>query len=224
MWIALAGIGGLVVAAVLWRFARGLVPDERGMAISELPRSRGLATLYATTAGGTAGAAVVTLVLPHRPDVVAFALFAAVSPGLAAIDAVLHRLPFVVTGALVIAATLAFGWDAVLAGEFSALPRAGWASVAAGSFGLLLCLVFPGKFGFGDVVLLAVIGIFAGWVSVAAVWTALFVGFAFAALGAGVARWQAGKAGAYLPLGAFLLAGWWAVFALYATGWIDQPV
>ncbi|MCH7229988.1 hypothetical protein L0U85_03810 [Glycomyces sp. L485] len=224
MWTTTAAFSGLIVAALCWRFALTLAPDEHGIPLSTLPRNRWLAAMCAALLGGAAGAAGTAAVWPHQPDVLAFALFAAVSPCLAVIDAVLHRLPFVVAGVLAVAVAIAFGWDALLSGESDALMRAVWAGAAAGAFGLLLWLVFPGKFGFGDVALLSVIGVFAGSLSWAAIWAALFVGFTLAALGAGVARWRAGRTGAHLPLGPFLLAGWWTVFALYAAGWVNQPL
>lgn len=218
-----AGLSGLAVAALIWRFALALGPDARGGAVVALSLGRRRAALFTTVAGGALSAAVVAAVLPEHPATVALALFAAVSPGLAVIDAVAHRLPYLVTGAIAGASAIFFGWDAAWSGSSAPLTRAGWAALVVGTAALVWWWIWEGGFALGDVVLLAVIGGFAGWLSWAAVWTAIAAGACLAALALGMARWRSGKGGPYHPQGPWYLAGWWAVFALYAIGWIGQP-
>lgn len=223
MWILTAGLGGLAVAMLIWRIALKLAPDARGQTLSALPLGRRRIAMLITMTGGTTGAALVATIIPERPAAIAFALFAAVTPGLAVIDAVTHRLPFIASGNLGAALVVSFGWDAAWSGMSGPSARAGWAGLIVGVLALFWWWFFDGGVGLGDVVLLAVIAAFAGWWSWTAVWLAIAVGFVLAAVAAGVARWRTARAGAYLPLGPFLLAGWWATFALYTAGWIGQP-
>lgn len=214
----MVGIGGLVVAVLLWRLALTLVPDTNGVAVSTLSRGRRLAAMLVTVLGGAVGAVLVATALPHQPDVLAFGLFAAVSPGLAVVDWVTHRLPFVTSAAVLVVAVAGFSAQAVNMGDAGRLGRAAWALAIVGTLALVWWRAFDGQVGLGDVVLLAVIGGFAGWGSWIAVWAAIAAGFALAAVAAGVARWRIATAGAYLPLGPFLLAGWWGMFALCMAG------
>lgn len=214
MWAAGAGFAGLVVAALPWLYAFRLVPDSRGRPFASLTRSVQWELGTVALVGGAAGAAAVAAALPERPATVAFAVFAAVTPGLAVVDSVTHRLPFAVSGGLAAVAAVGFGWDALDSGASGTFVRAGWAALVVGGVALVWWRLFDGGLGLGDVALLAVIGLYCGWWSWAAVWGALILGFALAALGALVARWRAGSPGGYMPLGPWLLAGCWAAIAL----------
>jgi hypothetical protein len=214
MWIVGAGFGGLAVAAVLWPLAVRLAPDPRGRPITRLPRVARWALGAAVGAGGAAGATAVAAALPEQPAAVAFILFAAVTPGLMAMDAMTHRLPYAVTGPLAAAMACGFGWDAVRSGESANLERAAGAVLLVGALSLAWWRLADGQLGLGDVALLAVIGGYAAWLSWATVWGGLTMGFALAAVAALLERWRAGGPGGYMPLGPWLLAGCWAAIAL----------
>lgn len=206
-----------MVAIVLWPLALHLVPDSRGRSFASLTRTARWVLGSVALVGGAASAATLAAVLPERPSTVAFVIFAAVTPGLAVVDLVVHRLPFVMSGALAAVAAVAFGWDAVNSGGAGSLVRGAWAALVVGGVALLWWRLFDGGLGLGDVALLAVIGLYCGWWSWAAVWGALMLGFALAALAALVARWRASGTGGYMPLGPWLLAGCWAAIALAIT-------
>jgi len=215
MW-ALAGLGGLMVAVALWQLALRLVPDSRGRSFTSLPDLAHWVLGAAAVISGAVGAAAVAAFFPASPAAVAFAAFAAVTPVLAVLDAVMHRLPFIVSGGLGVVAAVGFSWDTMASGGSERLERAALAALIVGILALAWWWVFEGEAGPGDVALLTVIGGFAGWLSWITVGVALFAGFALATLAVVVTRWGFGKAGAYHPLGSFLLAGWWAAFALAA--------
>jgi leader peptidase (prepilin peptidase)/N-methyltransferase len=170
--------------------------------------------MFATVVGGSAGAAVVAAALQTRPAAVAFVFLAAVSPGLAVIDAVAHRLPFIVTGTLGAGLAASFGWDAVWSGGRGSLERAVWAALVVGVLALIWWRVFGGGAGLGDVALLAVISGYLGWWSWTAVWVGISLGFVLAALAVGVARWRVRRPGEYMPLGPWLLGGCWVAIAI----------
>lgn len=213
-------MGGLAIGLLVWLLAAHLTPDPHGRPIKSLPDVVQRALFVGAVVSGVAGAFLVVTGMAERPVTVAFAIFAAVSPGLVVIDAVAHRLPFIATGALGATMTIGFIWDAAMASESESLVRAVSAALGVGTLALVWWRAFDGQVGLGDVVLLTVIGGFAGWGSWVVVWAAIAAGFVLAALAAGVARWRAATDGSYLPLGPFLLAGWWGVFALWAGGWI----
>jgi hypothetical protein len=197
MYLAASGLGGIVAAVAVW-----LLGIRRML-------------FAATVIVAVTGAMMTAAAVKDRPGaVVAFVLLAAVSPGLAVIDAVAHRLPFVVTGALTAAMVVGFGWEAFRSGDSAPLERAAWAALVVGILSLAYWRSVDGQLGLGDVGLLVVIGGFTGWVAWAAVWGGVALGFALAAVTALVTRWAAGTSGVYLPLGPWLLVGCWAAIAL----------
>ena len=165
---------------------------------------------------GVGGGLLAAVSLGERPSTIAFALFASVTPVLAAIDAFCHRLPFVFSGGALVLGLVCFGVDALSSGVVQ-LQRAALAFLVVGVLALVWWRSFGGQVGLGDVVLLAVIGLYTGWWSWAAVWAGVTLGFLLAAVAALVGRWQAGHGGGYLPLGPWLLGGCWGAVALAAT-------
>lgn len=206
-----------MVAIASWIPALRLVPDSRGRSFASLTRTARWVLGTVALVGGAAGAAAVAAALPERPAAVAFAVFAAVTPGLAVIDAVTHRLPFALSGGLAVVATVGFSWDAILSDETGPFTRAAWTMLVVGGVALVWWRCLDGGVGLGDVALLAMVGCYCGWWSWVAVWGALILGFALAALGALVARWRARGPGGYMPLGPWLLAGCWAAIVLAAA-------
>jgi hypothetical protein len=212
--------GACVVAVSVWSYGAKLEPDAHGRALSSLPFWLRWMLFVAVVVVSSGGAVLVTSAVGDRPAALAFGLFAAASPALAVIDSTAHRIPHLVSGVLAAAGIVCFCWDAVVSSNAAALERAGLAALAAGAFGGALWLAFPGQLGRGDVTLLTVIGAYAGWVSWPAVSMGLFLGFAAAVPAFWIGRGRARDVGGYRPLGAFLLAGWWAAFTLNGTGWI----
>lgn len=206
-----------MIAVLPWLLALRLIPDSRGRSISSLTRATRWALGSVALAGGAAGATTVAAALPERPATMAFAVLSAVTPGLAVIDAVTHRLPFVLSGALGAVAVVGFSWDAMGSGGSESLVGAASMALIVGVLALAWWRLFDGGVGLGDVALLALIGFYCGWWSWVAVWGALILGFALAALGALMARWRASGPGGYMPLGPWLLAGCWAAIALAAA-------
>jgi leader peptidase (prepilin peptidase) / N-methyltransferase len=164
------------------------------------PRRIGLVTGLAALALGAVGAAI-----GARAELAAYLWLAAVGVTLAVIDLECLRLPDRLTlPSLPVGLVLL-----AVPGDWSALGRAGLGAVAAGGAALLLALVAPsGGLGLGDVKLLAVLGLFLGWLG----WGVLVLGVAFGfTLGALVAVGMlvSRRAGLrdHLAFGPWLIAG-----------------
>jgi leader peptidase (prepilin peptidase)/N-methyltransferase len=164
------------------------------------PGRIGIVTGLAAVALGAVGAAI-----GAGAELPAYLWLAAVGVTLAVIDLDCLRLPDRLT-----LPSIPVGL-ALLAipGDWSALGRAALGAVAAGAAALLLALVAPsGGLGLGDVKLLAVLGLFLGWLG----WGVLVLGVAFGfVLGALVAvgMLASRRAGLrdHLAFGPWLIAG-----------------
>ncbi len=199
------------MSASLWVLGLRLAPHEHGRALNTLPswlRWLLFITVVVTSSGG---AILAVSVVGNRPAVIAFGLFAAASPAVAVIDATAHRIPYLLTGALVITGAVCFMWDAEVTGDVAALKRAAWAALVVGAFGFVLWLPRSG-IGPGDVALFAVLGGYAGWVSWPLVEWGIGLGCLVAAVGVSVALLWRRWGEIVVPYGAFLLAGWWTAF------------
>lgn len=210
-----------VLGVVLGPFLAGLtlrvpagdpVLGKRWWAGGDAGRRRiGIVTGLAAVALGAVGAAVGA----HR-ELAAYLWLAAVGVTLAVIDLDTLRLPDRLTLPAFVAGVVLLA----VPGDWSALGRAGLGAVAAGGAALLLALIAPsGGLGLGDVKLLAVLGLFLGWLG----WGVLVLGVAFGfVLGALVAvgMLASRRAGLrdHLAFGPWLIAG-----ALVAVV-VAQPV
>jgi leader peptidase (prepilin peptidase) / N-methyltransferase len=205
-------VGGLcaVLGLVLGPFLAGLtlrVPDgDPVLGVrwwaggSAGGRRIGAVTALAAVALGAVGAAIGG----HR-ELAAYLWLAAVGVTLAVIDLDTLRLPDRLTlPSLPVGLVLL-----AIPGDWSALGRAALGAVAAGGAALLLALVAPsGGLGLGDVKLLAVLGLFLGWLG----WGVLVLGVAFGfVLGALVAVGMLASRRAalkdHLAFGPWLIAG-----------------
>ena len=197
------------IPVVSWALLRGRCRDC-GVAIS--PR---YAVVEASTAGVFAATAAIigaTWVLP------AFWWFAAVCITLVLTDLDHKRIPnrILFPGTAAAAALLVIG--AVLDGDASALGRAAGGGVTY--FGLLfaLAVIARGGFGFGDVKLAFLLGLFLGYRSWAALLVGIFAAFfvgGLVAVGLMIGR-RAGRKDA-IPFGPALIAG-----AFIAVAWGRQ--
>lgn len=107
-----------------------------------------------------AGALVLTGV---RPAAVALGWAAGAGVVLAAVDLVVHRLPDRVLLPAVVACATAFLVDAAATDSWPALLRAVGACGVAFALAAVARIASPEGLGFGDVKLLALIGLFLGW-------------------------------------------------------------
>jgi len=199
-----------VLGVVLGPFLAGLtlrVPagdpllGKRWWAGGDAGRGRiGIVTGLAGVALGAVGAAI-----GAHASLAAYLWLAAVGVTLAVIDMDTLRLPDRLTLASLVAGLVLLA----IPGDWSALGRAVLGAVAAGGAALLLALVAPsGGLGLGDVKLLAVLGLFLGWLG----WGVLVLGVAFGfLLGALVAvgMLASRRAGLrdHLAFGPWLIAG-----------------
>lgn len=160
-----------------------------------------------------------------RWAITGFIMVAATAPGLAFIDWFTERLPFAVTVPVGGVASLAFGVDAIVSGDVGRVARAAMAAAVVATLSLVAALLpgagGEGAVGGGDIVLAVVVAGTLGWLG----WPAVWVGFTFAFVLLPVAVFAArvwpgrGRTGTrgYVPLGPYLLAGWWGAIALAAA-------
>ena len=152
-----------------------------------------------------------------RPATVALAWAAGAGLVLGAVDLAVHRLPDrVMFPAYAVCATALLA-DAAVLGSWGALLRAGAAAGAAFAVGVLVAAISPEALGFGDVKLLALLGLVLGWGG----WGLLLAGVLFGLLTGAVvslallvtrrAGWRTA-----VPFGPPLLTG--AVLALLLVG------
>lgn len=220
------GIGCAAVGAAAGPFLAGLTlrvpagagvfPRDRADRAPELvagPRRTLVVTVLAALVLGGFGAAI-----GAEPELLAFLWLGLVAVPLAVIDVETFRLPdrLVYPGFVVGLALLAGASRA--AGDWSALGRAILAAAVSGAFWFLFALLFGDSgLGLGDVKLLALLGLFLGWLSWWHVALGVASGFLVGALVA-VVLLAARRAGwkDHIPFGQWLIAG--AVLAVVTGG------
>ncbi len=150
------------------------------------------------------------------PVLPAYGYLALAGAALAVIDARERRLPNRLTLPSYPVALALLGLAALL------LPGGGRHFLGAlGGLGIALALftvqavLYPAGLGWGDVKLAGILGLYLGWLGLAAVAAGLFLGYLLAAV-AGLGLVAAGRASrkTQLPFGPFLLAGTLAVIVL----------
>ncbi|MFE1839835.1 prepilin peptidase [Streptomyces sviceus] len=143
-----------------------------------------------------------------RPELLVWLLLAPIAVLLAAVDVAVHRLPDVVALPLTVSALAGLAGAALLPGAGGNWRTALLGSLTLGACYVVLFLINPGGFGFGDVKLAPALGAVLGWYGWGILLFGTFVGFLFGAL-YGVALMLTGRAGrkTAIPFGPFLLAG-----------------
>lgn len=201
---AAVGVAGGLYAPRALQLAMADGPDG-GSPRGELPRvGVALIVAFAAAAGALIGARFG--LEAHLP---AYLYLVAITPALAAVDAMTHTLPnrVVLPAYPLSVALLAFA--AWRSGDSGALWRAllGGALLYAVFLAVAL-LAPPGSLGWGDVKLAGALGLFLGFLGWATVWRGMMISFGLAALYVvlrmPVRHSQRGQA---LPLGPALLVG-----------------
>ncbi|WP_128380393.1 prepilin peptidase [Streptomyces cavernae] len=166
------------------------------------PSTPVLATVTATVCAVLAAATGV------RPELVVWLVIVPIGVLLATVDFAVERLPDVVTLPLAVITLGLLGVAALVPGTDGSWRRALLGSLAFGAFCLVMFLISPTAFGFGDVKLALTLGAVTGWYG----WDILIAGtfagfllFTLYGLGLIVAR-RASRRTAH-PLGPFLLTG-----------------
>ncbi len=117
-----------------------------------------------------------------RPATLALAWAAGAGLVLGAVDLASHRLPDRVTFPAHAVCAVALAADAAVLGSWSALLRAGIAAAAAFGLAALLAALAPEGLGFGDVKLLALLGLVLGWIGWGVLLAGVFLGLLTGAL------------------------------------------
>ena len=153
-----------------------------------------------------------------RPELFVWLLLAPIGALLATIDFAVHRLPDVITLPFAGAAVVGLGGAALLPGAGGSWRTAVLGSLALGVCYLVLFLINPRAFGFGDVKLAPALGAILGWYGMGTLLIGTFIGYLLGAL-YGVGLILARRAGwkAAIPFGPFLLAG--AVAGILLGSW-----
>jgi leader peptidase (prepilin peptidase)/N-methyltransferase len=178
------------------------------------PSARRMAVATVLSVGLLGGAVALTGL---RPATIALAWAGGAAIVLASVDLAVHRLPDRVTCPASVVCTAALTADAAVLGSWGALVRSLAAAAAAFALAALAAAAFPAGLGFGDVKLLALLGLLLGWVGWGVLLAGIFLGLlAGAVLAVGlVATRRAGWRTA-VPFGPPLLIG--AVLALAVAG------
>ena len=152
-----------------------------------------------------------------RPATLALAWAAGAGLVLGAVDLASHRLPDRVTLPAYAVCAAALAADAAVLGSWSALLRAVVAAASAFGLAALLAAVIPEGLGFGDVKLLALLGLVLGWIGWGVLLAGVFLGLLTGAL-VSLVLLATGRAGLRtpMPFGPPLLTG--AVLALALAG------
>lgn len=143
-----------------------------------------------------------------RPEVAVWLLLAPVGVLLAVVDAVVHRLPDVLT-------LPAAGAAAVLLGAAALLPghQGSWTGALTGGLALavvyfVLFLIRPDGLGFGDVKLALGLGIALGWYGWGVLFIGAFAGFLLGSVyGIGMMILRRAGRGTAMPFGPFMAFG-----------------
>jgi leader peptidase (prepilin peptidase)/N-methyltransferase len=151
---------------------------------------------------------VLAAAIGARPELLVWLLLVPVGVLLAVVDFAVHRLPDIVSVPFAAIALVLLGGAALLPGAGGSWTTALLGSLTLGACYLLLFLINPKGFGFGDVKLAPALGAVLGWYG----WGILLIGtFAGYLLGAlyGVGLILARRAGrkTTIPFGPFLVAG-----------------
>jgi leader peptidase (prepilin peptidase)/N-methyltransferase len=143
-----------------------------------------------------------------RPELLVWLLLAPIAVVLALVDVAVHRLPDVVILPFVACALVGLGGAALLPGAGGSWRAALLGSFTLGVCHLVLFLLNPGGFGFGDVKLAPALGAVLGWYGWGALLIGTFAGYLFGALfGVGLILVRRAGRSAAIPFGPFLLAG-----------------
>lgn len=211
MLVAVALVVALVVGPWLARVAVRLATrDER--AVPTVPR---VVVTTAILAALLCGAVVLG---GARPMTLALAWGAGAAVVLGAVDLLSHRLPDRVTYPAYVACGAALLADAAVLDSWVSLLRAVAAAAVSFAVGAGAAAVSPAGFGYGDVKLLALLGLVLGWFGWGVLLTGVFFGLvtgslvSFALLAGRRAGWRTA-----IPFGPPLLAGAVLVLALGAV-------
>jgi leader peptidase (prepilin peptidase) / N-methyltransferase len=162
-------------------------------------------TIALVTAVFCAGLAAAT---GARPELLVWLLLSPIAVLLATIDFAVHRLPDVVTLPLAASALILLGGAALLPGAGGSWKAALLGSLTLGACYLLLFLINPKGFGFGDVKLAPALGAVLGWYGWGILLIGTFAGYLFGALyGVGLIVSRRVGRKSSIPFGPFLIAG-----------------
>lgn len=152
--------------------------------------------------------AVLAAATGARPELLVWLLLAPIAVLLAAVDFAVHRLPDVVVLPLTASALAGLGGAALLPGADGSWRTALLGSLTLGACYLVVFLINPRGFGFGDVKLAPALGAVLGWYGWGILLIGTFAGYLFGAL-FGASLILARRAGrkTTIPFGPFLLAG-----------------
>jgi leader peptidase (prepilin peptidase)/N-methyltransferase len=160
---------------------------------------------------------IVAAAIGPVPELPAFLVLAAIAVPLALIDLKVLRLPDPLVLAGLVGGVILLTVAALVDGTFDTLLRGGIAAVACGVVYFLIALIPRSQFGFGDVKLGAVLGLYLGWLG----WFAVATGIVLAPilnLPLVLGLLATGRAGrrASVPFGPALIAGAFAGVILTA--------
>ncbi|MFG2681309.1 prepilin peptidase [Streptomyces sp. NPDC048392] len=152
--------------------------------------------------------AVLAAATGARPELVVWLLLAPIGLLLATVDFTVERLPDIVTLPLAVITLTGLGVAALLTGADGSWKTALLGSLALSAFYLVLFLINPPSFGFGDVKLGLTVGAVTGWYGWGIVIAGTFAGFLlFALYGLSLIVARRADRKTAQPLGPFLLAG-----------------
>ncbi|MFE2218088.1 prepilin peptidase [Streptomyces canus] len=152
--------------------------------------------------------AVLAAAVGAHPELVVWLLLIPIGVLLAAVDLTVQRLPDVLTLPLALMSLGLLGMTALLPGTDGSWSWAVLGSLAFSAFCLVMFLIAPVSFGFGDVKLALTIGAVTGWYGWDNLFLSVFAGFVlFVLYGLGLVVAGRAHRQSALPLGPFLLAG-----------------
>ncbi|HEY9240893.1 MAG TPA: A24 family peptidase [Streptosporangiaceae bacterium] len=192
---------------------RAIAADVTDGARLDRPRTAGVGAI---AAGAALAFGMMVVRFGLSPVLPGYGYLALAGTGLAVIDARERRLPDRLT-------LPSYPVALALLGLAALLPPGGGRHFlgALAGLGIALALftvqavLYPAGLGWGDVKLAGILGLYLGWLGLAAVAAGLFLGYLLAAV-AGLGLIAAGRASrkTQLPFGPFLLAGTLAVIML----------